>query len=111
MWLQKALSTFLQGLPELYFKITPQTRADFRRRIFEILYNEPSNVIKKCLADAIGEIAGSLISDPKTVTNLPQGEEAWPNFVSSKNFFLINLFNLILRSIACSNCLPKKSKF
>jgi hypothetical protein len=26
LWLQKGLSTFLKGLPELYFKIQPNTR-------------------------------------------------------------------------------------
>lgn len=82
MWLQKALSTFLKGLPDLYFKISPETRQTFRTRIFEILVNEQDGKVKKAIADSIGEIAGSLISDENCANELPNGEAAWPNFVS-----------------------------
>lgn len=74
VWLQKALSTFLKGLPDLYFNVTVETRNTFKLRIFEILRNEPNLVIKKNLADTIGEIAGSLLSDDTTKSKLPQGE-------------------------------------
>lgn len=106
MWLQKALSTFLQGLPELYFKITPDTRTHFKKRIFEILIAEPSSTIKNSIAEAIGEIAGSVISDASSKDHLPKGEEPWKDFVSYFHFKLIYSYCIRL-SMSSSFSRPK----
>ena len=83
LWLRKALSTFAIGLPDLYLKITEETRTQFKTESFQILLNEAENTVRNQIANTIGEVGGSLISDPLIKEKLPGVENAWPELVRS----------------------------
>jgi hypothetical protein len=108
VWLQKAMSTFLKGLPDLYFLVTAETRTIFKKRVFEILAAEPNLVVKKNLADTIGEIAGSLLSDDETINKL-KGEKVWPEYVSSKFLQKIHCHQLSANSLPILHIQPRRN--
>lgn len=73
--LRKNLSEFSgAGFKNIWSKLTPDTQEYVKVKLFEILNKEPDSSIRRQISDALGEIAGSILSEKA---------EAWPKFVES----------------------------
>jgi len=83
-WLKNAYSTYQAGLDDLYEKCTPETRTTFQTEIFLSLANEASNNVRNQIADVIGDVAASILTNedlPKTM-GIPV-EQIWPNLITN----------------------------
>ena len=55
----------------LWPKLTPECQEAVKQKFFEIIYKEEDLSMKRQLADALGEVAGSILSE---------NDKAWPEF-------------------------------
>lgn len=68
--LRLSLSAFAPAsYTNLWKIITPETQSAIKTQLFQILFNEPDSVMKKHIADTLGEVAGSALGSD---------ENCWP---------------------------------
>lgn len=73
--LRKNLSEFAGlSFKNIWPDLSPDTREHVKAKLFEILDKEQESVVRKQISDAIGEIAGSVLSENR---------DAWPKFIES----------------------------
>jgi len=71
--LRKNLSVFTQtSFKNIWTLLTPETQEFAKQKLFEVLHKEQDPTLRRQIADTIGEIAGSVLSDKA---------DAWPKFV------------------------------
>ena len=82
VWLQKMLSSYNSLSSDLWAKLDEDTRSNFKKTVFQALHAEASDIVRKQIADTIGEVGGSLwsskaVADACGVSNA----QLWPELV------------------------------